>query len=82
MCVCVCLCVCVCVFGVRERESVKIIFAGTKREISKYFRMKKSSKRFISFEELIISFLHSDMLPAFCFPQSTFNGFSGFYTSS
>ena len=42
---------------------------GPKREKSKYFKMNKSTKRFVFFKELFILFLHTCMFPACCFDQ-------------
>ena len=53
-------------------------FVGPKREKSNNFKMNRSIKRFISFKELFISFLHTGMFPVCCFRQRTFNAFSGF----
>ena len=42
------------------------------REKSKYFKMNRSTKRFVFFKELFILFLHMSMFPACCFHQRTY----------
>ena len=43
-----------------------------KKEKSEYFKMNRSTKRFVFLKELFNSFLHTRIFPAWCFSQRTY----------
>ena len=66
--------ICVCVYILRERESARernrercknvFLFSvvGSKREQSKYFKMNRSTKRFVFFKRINISLKNANLL--------------------